>query len=60
MTDFDPDAVIAAMAPLLDLPLDAADQSVIATHLRIARTMAATVAAVPLPDPAEPLPVFRP
>jgi len=60
MTEFDPDAVIAAMAPLLDLPLEGADAAVVATHLRIARAMAATVAAVPLSDEAEPLPVFRP
>ena len=60
MTEFDPDTLIDAMAPLLDLPLEAADRAVIATHLRIARSMAATVAAHPLPDDAEPLPVFRP
>ena len=60
MTEFDPDTLIDAMAPLLDLPLEAADRAVIATHLRIAQGMAATVAAHPLPDDAEPLPVFRP
>ncbi len=60
MTEFDPDRVIDAMAPLLDLPLDGADRAVIAMHLRIAHAMAATVAAVPLSDHAEPLPVFRP
>ena len=59
-TDFDPDAMIDAMAPLLALPLAQADRAVIATHLRIALAMAATVEAVPLPDAAEPLPVFRP
>jgi hypothetical protein len=60
MNDFDPDAVIDAMAPLLGLPLAAADRAAIATHLRIARAMADTLAAHPLPDDAEPLPVFRP
>ena len=59
-TDFDPDAVIDAMAPLLGLPLAAANRTVIATHLRIARRMAATVADLSLPDDSEPLPVFRP
>lgn len=58
--DFDPDALIDAMAPLLDLPLEAVDRAVVATHLRIARRMAGSVAAHPLPDAAEPLPVFRP
>jgi hypothetical protein len=52
--------VIAAVAPMLDLPLDAVDVAAVAMHLRIAQGMAAAVAAVDLPDEAEPLPVFRP
>ena len=62
MTDpeFDPEAYIDAMAAALDLPPGAADRAVIATHLGIARAMAANVEAHPLPDEAEPLPVFRP
>jgi hypothetical protein len=60
MSEFDPDRIIDAMAPLLELPLQHADRGLIATHLRIARSMAAIVAAHPLPDDAEPLPVFRP
>jgi hypothetical protein len=60
VTLFDPEAVVAALAPLLGVPLDAADPAVIAMHLRIAAGMAEVVAAVELPDEAEPLPVFRP
>lgn len=56
----DLEATITGMAALLDLPLEHADRAVIATHLRIARDMAATAFDQPLPDEAEPLPVFRP
>lgn len=60
MSAFDPEAVIAAMAPLLELPLDEADPGAVAMHLRIAKGMADVVAAVELSDDAEPLPVFQP
>lgn len=58
--DVDPDAMIDAMAPLLGLPVAAADRAVVAAHLRIARRMADALGDVPLPDAADPLPVFRP
>ena len=51
---------MAALARMLDLPLEDADQAAVALHLRIAKGMADVVAAVDLPDDAEPLPVFRP
>lgn len=60
MSDFDPEVVVSAMAPMLDLPLEDADQAAVALHLRIAKGMADMVAAVDLPDDAEPLPVFLP
>ena len=60
MSGFDPDAVVAAMAPLLGLSLEPADPAVVALHLRIAAGMAEVVDAVALPEDAEPLPVFRP
>jgi hypothetical protein len=60
MSGFDADAVVAAMAPMLGLPLHDADPAVVALHLRIAAGMAEVVGAVDLPEEAEPLPVFRP
>ncbi len=60
MSAFDPEVVVSAMARMLDLPLEDADQAAVALHLRIAKGMADLVAAVDLPDDAEPLPVFRP
>ena len=53
------DDFIAAAAATLDLPLDPAWQASIKAHLEVTLRHAATVAEFPLPDEAEPAPVFR-
>jgi hypothetical protein len=57
-TQFDPDAVIDAMAPLLDLTIGQDFRAGVATSLRICADFAAVVASVPLDDHEEPAPVF--
>ncbi|MFO1038983.1 MAG: DUF4089 domain-containing protein [Geminicoccaceae bacterium] len=57
---FDPDAVIDAMAPFLDLPVEPAWRDEVRQHLEIARRMAKLVQDAPLDDEAEPAPVFTP
>jgi hypothetical protein len=53
------DEFIAAAAAALDLPLDPAWQASIKSNLDVTLRHAATVAEFPLPDEAEPAPVFR-
>lgn len=53
------DEFIAAAAAALDLPLDPAWQASIKANLEVTLRHAATVAEFPLPDDAEPAPVFR-
>ena len=55
---FDPEAVIDAMAPLLDLSIDPDYRPGIATNLLVTARFAAVVLAAPLDDEAEPAPVF--
>ena len=55
---FDPDAVIDALAPLLDLPIDDASRPQIKTHLEIAARLAALLLEHKLDDHEEPGPVF--
>jgi hypothetical protein len=56
---YDPlDALIDASARALDLPLDPAWRPAIKTNLEVTLRMAATFADFPLPDDAEPAPVF--
>jgi hypothetical protein len=61
MTDpTDPlDAYIAAAAAALDLPLEPAWQPTVKANLAVTLKHAATVAAFPLPDEAEPAPVYE-
>ena len=58
--DFDPDAVIAAMAPLLGLVVDEASRRQVRLHLEIAAAQAALLSEAPLDDHEEPAPVFVP
>ncbi len=53
------DAFIESAAAALDLPLDPAWQASIKANLDVTLRHAATVAEFPLPDEAEPAPVFR-
>jgi hypothetical protein len=55
---FDPDAIIDALAPLLDLTVDDASRPQIKIHLEIAARMAALLLEHPLDDHEEPGPVF--
>jgi len=55
----DLDKFIAAAGAALDLPLDPAWQASIKANLEVTLRHAATVAEFPLPDEAEPAPVFR-
>jgi len=50
---------IAAAAAALDLPLDPAWKGAVKANLEVTLRHAATVAEFPLPDEAEPAPVFR-
>jgi hypothetical protein len=53
------DALITASARTLDLPVDPAWRPAIRFNLEVTFRFAALVAAFPLPDDAEPAPVFR-
>jgi len=53
------DEFIVAAAAALDLPLDPAWQASIKTNLEVTLRHAATVAEFPLPDEAEPAPIFK-
>ena len=53
-------ALVDAMARLLDIGLTPDSRPVVIANLRIARDMARMVEAFPLPDEAEPAPVFTP
>ena len=56
---FNPDAVIDALAPLLDLTVDEASRPHVKTHLEIAARMAALLFEHQLDDHEEPGPVFK-
>jgi Protein of unknown function (DUF4089) len=53
------DPLIAASARALDLPVDPAWHPAIRFNLDVTFRLAALVAEFPLPDDAEPAPVFR-
>jgi 1-carboxybiuret hydrolase subunit AtzG-like protein len=57
--DFDPDAVIAAMAPLLGLAVGEASQGQVKIHLEIAARYAALLEEAALDDHEEPAPVYE-
>ncbi len=56
--EFDPYALMEAMAPLLGFDLGLATREQIAVHLRIAAEQAAKLLKEPLDDADEPGPVF--
>lgn len=58
--DFDPDAVMDAMAPLLSIVLDPAYRPGVALNLTITAGLAAQVLGFPLGDHAEPAAIFHP
>ncbi|RYC30332.1 DUF4089 domain-containing protein [Lichenibacterium minor] len=58
--DFDPGAVIDAMAPLLGLAVAPELRAGVAANLRALAAMAALVLDPPVGDGAEPAPVFAP
>ena len=57
---FDATAYVDAAAALIGLPLDPAHRPGVVLNLERIAQMAALIAEVPLPDAAEPAPVFRP
>jgi Protein of unknown function (DUF4089) len=59
MSSPDLDELIAVSARTLALPLDPAWHSAICSNLELTLRLAALVADQPLPDEAEPAPVFR-
>jgi len=56
----DPAAHVAAAAPMVGLVLDAGRQARVAAALALVMRIAAPALAVPLPETAEPAPVYRP
>ena len=59
MSDEELDAMIAASARLLALPIDPDWHPMVRSNLAVTLDLAAVVAAFDLPDGAEPAPVFR-
>ena len=57
---FDATAYVDAAAALIGLPLDPAHRPGVVLNLERIAQMAALIAEFPLPDAAEPAPVFRP
>ena len=60
MNDTDIDAFMDAAGPLLGLAIDPAWRAGVRANLLVLFAQAHRLAAVPLPDEAEPAPVFRP
>lgn len=58
--DFDPEAIIDALAPLLGLDIKPEYRPGVATNLRVTAGFAALVLEFPIDDHAEPAAVFRP
>jgi hypothetical protein len=57
---FDAEAYVDAAAALIGLPIDPAHRPGVVVNIERIAQMAALVMAFPLPDEAEPAPVFRP
>ena len=57
---FDPEAIIDAMSPLLGLTLTAESRAQTIVHLRIAAGQAELLLSTPIDDSEEPAPVFVP
>ena len=53
------DRMIDAAEPVLGIPVDPAWRASIRTHLEISLRHALAITSFPLPDEAEPAPVFR-
>lgn len=60
MTDFDPDAMIHALAPFLGLTVTPEYRAGVVAHLLAARRIAGPLLELALEDDAEPAPVFVP
>jgi len=58
--EFDPEALIDAVVPLLGLTLTADSRAQTALHLKIAAGQAELLLSATIDDEAEPAPVFRP
>jgi hypothetical protein len=58
--EFDPEAVVDALSPLLGLSLTAESRAQTILHLRIAAEQAELLLAGEIGDEDEPAPVFRP
>jgi hypothetical protein len=58
-SDFDADALIAAMAPLLGLVVGDASRGPVKTHLEIAARYAALMEEAALDEHEEPAPVYK-
>jgi hypothetical protein len=58
-SDFDADALIAAMAPLLGLVVGDASRGPVKTHLEIAARYAALMEEAALDEQEEPAPVYK-
>jgi hypothetical protein len=58
--EFDADAVIDAMAPMVGLVVEPQYRAGVTAHLKAANAIAADVLAFETDDEAEPAPVFRP
>jgi Protein of unknown function (DUF4089) len=56
--NFDPEAVVDAMAPMLGLTLTPESRAQTIVHLRLAAEQAERLLSVPLDDQQEPAPVF--
>ncbi|MEM6615614.1 MAG: DUF4089 domain-containing protein [Pseudomonadota bacterium] len=57
--DFDPEKLIEAMLPTLNLPVPDEMKPGVAFHLAVAEKIARDVIAFPLEDDSEPGPVFK-
>jgi len=55
---FDPEALIEAMSPLLELTLTPESRAQALVHLRIAAEQAGLILSAPIGDDDEPAPVF--
>lgn len=60
MSEFDPEALIDATAPLIGLSIGAAYRPGVVLHLLAAEMTMKRLSEVPLDDADEPAPVFRP
>lgn len=55
-----PDALLDALLPATGIPMDPAWRDAVLANLRVAGSIAVDLQRFPLPDAAEPAPVFEP